>query len=225
MAGRAGRFRSRDCRATVLALVLAGIVAGGVGLQRLPGGAEPPAAASARIDPWTDGAGHAAQARKQEIRTRFDQAVIMLHARRYEHAATALHRVLALDPTLPEAHANMGYAMLGLERYPEARDFFLGAIELRPGQVNAYYGLAVALEELNDLAGALGAMRTYVHLAAPEDPYRRKGEAAIWEWEAKQLSQNREKFPKTGMRAVFGGTMIPSKSVSEAGSPQDGGAP
>ena len=96
---------------------------------------------------------------------------------------TAFHRVLELDPEMPEAHVNMGFALIGLGRYAAARDFFEGAMALRRDQVNAYYGLAVALDELHDRPGAIGAMRTYVHLSKPDDPYVRKAQAALWEWE------------------------------------------
>jgi tetratricopeptide (TPR) repeat protein len=106
----------------------------------------------------------------------------MLHAREHEHAAAAFHRVLALTPRLPEAHVNMGFAMLGQFRHGLARDFFESAIALRPSQRNAYYGLAAAFEGLGDLRGAVGAMRTYVHLSPPDDPYLRKANAALWEW-------------------------------------------
>ena len=34
------------------------------------------------------------------------------------------------------------------------------------------------------MGGAVGAMRTYVHLTKPNDPYLRKAQAALWEWEA-----------------------------------------
>jgi len=125
-----------------------------------------------------------------EVRQRFDQGVVMLHAKRYDHALTAFHRVLQLAPEMPEAHVNLGYALLGQGRNKEAADFFATAIELKRGQLNAYYGLAVALEESGDLAGAVGAMRTYVHLAQADDPFRRKAEAALWEWEATLREQS-----------------------------------
>ena len=80
---------------------------------------------------------HQRQMQQSELRQRFDQSVAMLHARQYEHAITALHRVLELAPDMPEAHVNMGYALLGLERADAARGFFLAAIDLRPGQANA----------------------------------------------------------------------------------------
>lgn len=167
---------SRDRRVLGLAVTAAVIViAGGLiavlprsGNEILPG----PAAA------------HAQQARESEIDRRFRQAVIMLHARQFDHAATALHRVLELAPDMPEAHVNMGYAMLGLERYGVARDFFESATVLRPQQANAYYGLAVALDALRDRAGARGAMRTFIHLSAPDAPFVTKAKAALWEWES-----------------------------------------
>ncbi len=120
----------------------------------------------------------------QDTRKLFDAAVVMLHARRYEEAATALHRVLAYAPKLPEAHVNMGFAMLGLARLKEAHDFFEGATALAPSQANAYYGLALVHEARGDFASATGAMRTYLHLARDERPeHLARARAALWEWE------------------------------------------
>jgi tetratricopeptide (TPR) repeat protein len=119
-----------------------------------------------------------------EARRRFAQAVIMLHARHYEHAAIALHRVLQLAPRLPEAHVNMGFALLGLKRVAEARHFFDSATAIKPDQANAYYGLALSHEAQGDLALATGAMRSYLHLARGERPeHLRRARAALWEWE------------------------------------------
>jgi predicted Zn-dependent protease len=118
-----------------------------------------------------------------EVEQRFTQGVVMLHAKQYEHALTAFHRVLQLEPAMPEAHVNAGFALLGMNQPAVARGFFEGAIALRKQQLNAYYGLAVASEQLGDVAAARGAMRTYAHLAPKDDPFRRKAEAALWEWE------------------------------------------
>lgn len=121
-------------------------------------------------------------AKPDELRTRFEQGVMMLHMRQYEYALTAFHQVLALEPKLPEAHVNMGFALLGLKQWRGARDFFESAIELRRDQMNAYYGLAIALEEQGDMPGAMGAMQTYLHRAATDDPFRARAESALWEW-------------------------------------------
>ncbi len=175
--------RSRDVRRRAIALTVIAIAAGGLVIAAVSEGglfgwrfstASAPAGAQR----------HASDQARQEIQRRFQQGVVMLHAKRYEHAMTAFHRVLELDPAMPEAHVNMGFALLGLQRYGAARDFFEGAIALRKQQLNAYYGLAVALDELHDRPGAIGAMRTFVHLSKPEDPYRRKAQAALWEWES-----------------------------------------
>lgn len=178
----AGRAKPRgDRRALALAAALALLAGGGWLLGRLDGGTASPAA-----DPRREPARHAQQARDAETRRRFDEAVLMLHARQYEHAATALHRVLELAPQLPEAHVNMGFAMLGLGRTRASRDFFEAATALRADQANAYYGLALAWEAEGDLAMARGAMRSYLHLARDAGPaHQRKARAALWEWESR----------------------------------------
>lgn len=152
------------------------------------------------LDRWINDGGrpdlkaHVDEKRKEEIDMRFKQGVIMLHARQYEHAMTAFHRVLQLAPQMPEAHVNMGFAMLGQKRYKEALDFFDGATELNRNQLNAYYGMAEAYEGLGDYRGALEAMEAWLHRAKPDDPFRRKAESAVWEW--------REKLRKDAKPAV-----------------------
>ena len=121
-----------------------------------------------------------------EVQIRFDQGAALLHAKRYEYAATAFQRVIELAPNLPEAHVNLGFAFLGVEQYEDAGNEFNLATQLRPGQANAYWGLALAMEGLKDYEGALGAMRAYIHLSGtPNDPFVPKARAALWEWEEK----------------------------------------
>ena len=161
----------RDVRLRVASLMAAAIVLGGAALLALPRPA-PVAAPAAR------------GAHAREVDERFTQGVAMLHAKRYEYAVAAFHQVLKYAPDMPEAHVNMGFALLGLGHAKEARDFFESATTLRPMQANAYFGMAEALEAQGDLRGAIGAMRAYLHLTAPADPYRRRAEAALWEWES-----------------------------------------
>ena len=116
----------------------------------------------------------------------------MLHAKRYDDAITAFHRVLLLNPDLPEANVNMGFALMGLERYTAARDFFESAIAVRQDQINAYYGLGIALAGMQDTDAAIGAMRTYRHLAPADDPYQDKVDELIKEWEEKRNQQRNE---------------------------------
>lgn len=177
----APRAPLRDIRWRTLALTVGLTVSGGLLLAVLPGKLHLPAGKAIE----DSRAVHAREKTDAEIARRFGQGVAMLHARRYDDALTAFHRVLELAPEMPEAYVNTGFALIGLEHYAVARDFFESAIELRRDQVNAYYGLAVALEGMDDVSGALGAMRTYLHLAPADDAYRRKAESAVWEWEEK----------------------------------------
>lgn len=183
----AGQMKIRDVRLRALMLTAGLIVAGGLSIAYLPDGLR----TSVANAPKEVRAAHARKEAEAEVRRRFQQGVDMLNNKQYEQALKEFHRVLELVPDMPEAHANAGFALIGLERFAVARDFFEGALALRKDQINAYYGLAEALEGLNDLPGALGAMRTYLHLAPTNDPYRRKAEAAVWEWEAKVAEDRR----------------------------------
>jgi len=179
--------QARDMRLRALALTATLIIAGGIAIIYLPGGL----LTSAANAPAETRAAHAREKAEAEIRQRFQQGVVMLNNKQYEQALKEFHRVIELAPDMPEAHVNTGFALIGLGRFAIARDFFEGALALRKDQVNAYYGLAEALEGLNDFPGALGAMRTYLHLAPPNDLYRRKAAAAVWEWEAKVAEDRR----------------------------------
>lgn len=119
-----------------------------------------------------------------EIEFAFRQGVTHLQAKDFRRAADAFHEVLRFAPAMPEAHVNMGFAMLGLARVEAARDFFESATALRPDQANAYYGMAVALEALGDREGARGALRTYLHRIAAADPFRARAEAMLARWGA-----------------------------------------
>jgi cytochrome c oxidase subunit I len=162
-------------------------------------------------------AAHAAHKRQEEIDARFNAGASLLAAKQYEAAANELHRLLELAPDMPEAHVNMGYAMIGMQRYAVARDFFDTAINLRTNQTNAYYGLALALEGLNDYGGALGAMRSYVHLSKPDDPFLRKANSAIWEWE--------EALKKARSDMTMHGSVIPENGNVGQASPNLGKKP
>ena len=127
---------------------------------------------------------HVREKVREETDLRFKQGVTMLQARQFDHALTAFRRVLALAPGMPEAHANIGFALLGKQEYAAAADEFDRATTLRPEQINAYYGMAVALEGMGNQRAAIEAMRAYLHRAPGDDPYREKAEAAVWEWQA-----------------------------------------
>jgi tetratricopeptide (TPR) repeat protein len=118
------------------------------------------------------------------LKKRFNEAVALLHAKQYQYAILALNQVIKLQPKLPEAYVNIGFAYLGLEDWNTAEIAFNKATELKPDQANAYYGLALVYEGKKDYETALGAMRSYIHLSTPKDPFLAKARSALWEWEA-----------------------------------------
>ena len=173
----------RDVRWKAFAMTAAGIAVLGAALTWWPGrfgGGE-----VIGQDQTAGHAQHAKQQREAEVKSRFEQGVVMLHARQYDPAIASFHRVLELAPDMPEAHVNMGFALLGLSRFDAARDFFESATELRRNQINAYYGLALALEGLGDFPGAAGAMRSYLHRSQQDDPFRAKAQAALDRWQTR----------------------------------------
>lgn len=178
-------------RRFVVALLLAGAAIAGIWLLERGDGPSPQDSAPLPR-PWVEPpqlgeapgpqAPGSASPVPELVEQRFQQAVVMLHARRFEFAVAALEQVLEHRPRMPEAHVNMGYARLGAGDVEGAVAHFRQAIDLRPAQANAYYGLAEALEAQGELPGAVGAMRTFIHLTDPEDPFLPRARAALWEW-------------------------------------------
>lgn len=142
-----------------------------------------PQQAQAKQAPETKPSGPMTE-RQRRVAERFEQAVALLHAERYEYAITALDAVLEMAPNMPEAYVNMGFAFIGLKEYGPAQGAFETALNLKVDQANAYYGLAEAFEGQKDYEAALGAMRSYIHLSPPDDPFVTKARSALWEWEA-----------------------------------------
>jgi Flp pilus assembly protein TadD len=169
-----------DKRRLVISAFLLATLLLGFGLQKLA--TNGPQAASIAVDPHAASGDLSGESRL--VHQQFQQAVALLKQGQFEYAVQGFHEVLKLVPDLPEAHVNMGFALLGLEKFKAAQEFFDSASNIRPSQSNAYYGLAVALEGLGDSQQAVITMRTFVHIAEQNDPFRRKAESAIWEWEA-----------------------------------------
>ena len=189
------RPHRRDVRWPALALTLAMTAAFGMLLAYLPN--DMGAVIGTRSELRQDVKNQVPQKYKEAVDRHFSESVALLNAKQYDAAARELARVIELAPQMPEAYVNMGFITIGTQRYAMAQDFFNAAINLNASQHNAYFGLAVALEGLHDLPGALGAMRTYVHLSKPDDAYLRKANAAIWEWEA-TLKQSQTDQAGTG---------------------------
>lgn len=99
------------------------------------------------------------------------------------HAAmVAFESATKLRPSSSQAHVNLGFALVEMKVWERARDHFTRALQLNPDQFNAYYGIAEALEGEGDIDQAASAMKTYLYFAPQGDPFRRRAEAALWEW-------------------------------------------
>jgi len=169
-----------DKRRFVISAFLTAMLLLGFGLQRLV--TEGRQGDGIGVDPHVASGDLSGESRL--VHQQFQQAVALLQQGQYEFAVQGFHEVLKFVPDLPEAHVNMGFALLGLQNFNAAQEFFDSASNIRPSQSNAYYGLAVAQEGLGELQQAVVTMRTFVHIAELDDPFRRKAESAIWEWEA-----------------------------------------
>lgn len=137
---------------------------------------------------------HVRAQQASEVEQRFQQGVAMLQSGEHAHALTAFHRVLQLAPDLPEGHLNMGFALLGNGDAPGAQRFFESASRLDAGLISAYYGLALAAEKQGNLEVTLGAMRTWLHLAPDDDPYRSRAEA-LFDRTQRQFKEERARAP------------------------------
>jgi tetratricopeptide (TPR) repeat protein len=154
---------------------------------------------------------HVESKKAEEIRTRFEQGVAMMQMRQYDFAVQAFHRVLELNPTLSEAHVNMGFALYERGDLADAQRFFEGAIALNKNQTNAYYGLAIAANAQKNFGVAVGAMRAWLHLTPADDPFRAKGEAMFDEMQRAFFEERKGR----------GETLPPSLAGSAAGSKRD----
>jgi tetratricopeptide (TPR) repeat protein len=97
------------------------------------------------------------------------RAMELTEAGKLEEAEAAYKEVLANDPSVVEAHYNLGSIYLGRKDLAAAETEFRKAIELRPESADAYAALSRVYEDQGDAARALDVMEKGV-AARPEDP-------------------------------------------------------
>ena len=120
----------------------------------------------------------------------FSQAVNYMQTGEYEQALKYWHRALVVNPAVAEVRVNMGFTLIEMGNYKAACKSFNDALEQNEYQANAYYGLAICNEESGNLEAALGYMKSFVHLAQPQDQaFLSKARSAIWEWESSLRSK------------------------------------
>jgi len=177
--------------------LIAVTVVGGWLLDRMISGPAPPSIPAAsqapEVEPKQTNAPTPAEQPQSPEQRLFALGVSQMQQGNYQMAAQTWHEFLMLTPTSADAYVNMGFSLFELGRTQAAARSFQNALGLNAYQTNAYYGLAISLEELGDLEGALGAMRSFVHLSNSDDPFLRKANSAIWEWQS-QIDRQRQEI-------------------------------
>ena len=75
-----------------------------------------------------------------------------------KEAVADFKRVLAIDPTIYQAHENLGNAYLAIGQFALGLESYNKSIALNPKNGSAYFGKAFALKRLNNKAGAVEAL-------------------------------------------------------------------
>lgn len=120
----------------------------------------------------------------------FDSALTHMQNRQYPQAVLVWNELLLINDTMPEVHVNQGFSLFEMGHIEPASRHFQRALELNSYQVNAYYGLAICFEKMGEMEAAMGAMRSFIHLADDNDPFIRKARSALWEWESRTLKSD-----------------------------------
>ncbi len=171
-----------DKRRTLIPVALVLTIAGGAAIQlQVAGPGRNADMALPQTGAGTSRAPAMADPHTLHVQQRFQDAVALLQAGHFEYAVAALREVLAIKPGLPEAHVNMGYALLGMGNSSAAAGHFERASDLRPSLYNAYYGLALAERDNGNQTQALAAMQAFAHLADQDDRHLPRAQEFIWE--------------------------------------------
>lgn len=183
----------------VLAGVLVAVVAVGAGIVALGDHdhgvviEEPAVVATAPADTAAPPPAGPAAPGGDVFREYFASGVEYLRQGRAHEALVSFNTASHLRPHVPEVFVNIGFSHVALGNHRSAAEAFEKALEVNPSQANAYYGLAVALEGMERMEEALGAMRTFEHLLPKdEQKFRRLAGGAIWEWEEALRSKREE---------------------------------
>ena len=88
----------------------------------------------------------------------YNRGLAELHQQKPKAAVQDFKRVLAIDPTIYQAHENLGSAYLATGQFKDALASLNKAIAIKPDDAQAYFAKAFALKRLNDKAGAIEAL-------------------------------------------------------------------
>jgi tetratricopeptide (TPR) repeat protein len=112
--------------------------------------------------------------RIDEASTWVNRGILEMSRERYKNARGNFKEALNLLPKLPEAHVDMGSALINLQQYAEgAKETELGLQLGSHEPERGYYNLGIAYEEMGDLQKSYESFRKASELAPDwQDPQR-----------------------------------------------------
>ena len=90
--------------------------------------------------------------------------VIAHRTKDLEKAKAYYRQALGVDPSLAEAHYNLGNIFMDQHRYQESADSFLQALAQRPEYIEAQFNLGIALMEQGELRQAIKSFEAAIGL-------------------------------------------------------------
>jgi choline-sulfatase len=91
---------------------------------------------------------------KVEISNLNHRAYLLIEDHHYQEAVPLLQQLIAKDPEVPVAYAQLGQSLVHLKQYPQAVPVLRKVVQMRPDMTIPHFQLAAALVETKDFAGA-----------------------------------------------------------------------
>jgi choline-sulfatase len=99
---------------------------------------------------------------KIEIANLNHRAFLLIEDHHYQEAVPLLQQLIAKDPDVSPAYAQLGQCFIFLKQYPEAIPVLRKAVQMRPDMTIPHFQLAAALVETKDFDGAAGELEIVV---------------------------------------------------------------
>lgn len=87
---------------------------------------------------------------------------------RYEMAAEAFEKAIAIAPSYMEAHRNLGRVYIFQKRFPEAVREYEAVVDILPDDIDARADLAAAYEKTNRYSDAIRQLQIAISLSSDE---------------------------------------------------------